>query len=323
MATKTQLFALWFIGWSAVLSGKAAAETDAQWKPTAANKISTCRSLWIGLADVPADTNAASRDTTFVCHPRFVLSHDNVTKTPDWVIERLTKKQVSGNNNRPGKKFSAELRVPPRGRAVDKDYPPNTTGFARGHMAPSEDFNASATAMRDTFVLSNAVPQVGAKFNSAIWGRLEDEVRRAAKARGEIYVITGPVRGTGTARSRTIAQADNACGKKIEIDGPIQTQFCASNNKNGSIACTRGVGVPIALYKIVYDAKQGNAYAFVLPNRDHPHRTGDEARPYLAEFRVSVAAIEGLTGLKFFQDLPAAKKEKLVKQCAADTLWLP
>jgi endonuclease G len=311
------------VGFVAVTAKPAAAETDAEWKPTVFNKISKCRSLWIGLGDVPGDSNAATRDTTFVCHPRFVLSHDNATKTPDWVIERLTKAQVSGHNDRPNKKFGPEPHVPPRGRAVDKDYPPRESGFARGHMAPSEDFNSSAAAMKDTFVLSNAVPQVGARFNGSIWATLEDEVRKAAKARGDIYVITGPVRGTATARSRTIAQADNGCGKKIDLDGPQQVQFCAANNQNSGVACTKGVGVPIALFKIIYDPKQGTAYAFVLPNKEHPSKTDDEARPYLAGFRVTVAAIEGVTGLKFFRELAAAKQEKAVKQCAADNLWAP
>jgi endonuclease G len=299
----------------------AAAETDAQWKPTAANKISKCRTLWIGLGDVPTDSNAATRDTTFVCHARFALSHDNATKTPDWVIERLSKKQVSGKNDRPAKKFSPEPRVPPRGRAVDKDYPPKATGFARGHMAPSEDFNSSSKAMRDTFVLSNAVPQKGPRFNGAIWGTLEDEVRKAAKARGEIHVITGPVRGNATTRSRAIAAADNGCGKRIVLDGPPEVQFCAANNKDPGVPCHGGVGVPIALYKIVYDAKSGDAFAFVLPNKDHPSKTDDQARPYLEEFRVTVAAIERVTGLRFFRKLPGDKQDKAVNQCAAGALW--
>ncbi len=311
------------VGFMVAAANPLAAKTTPPWQPTSANKISTCRSLWIGLGDVPADSNAATRDTTFVCHPRFVLSHDNVTKTPDWVIERLTKAQVSGHNDRPEKKFSPEPRVPPRGQAIDKDYPPQALGFARGHMAPSEDFNSSVPAMRDTFVLSNAVPQVGARFNGSIWATLEDEVRKAAKARGEIYVITGPVRGTATARSRTIAQADNGCGKEIQLDGPQQVKFCAANNQNHTVPCKSGVGVPIALYKIVYDPKQGTAYAFVLPNKEHPSETSDQARPYLTEFRVTVAAIEGITGLQFFRELPAAKQDKAVKQCAADTLWAP
>ncbi len=180
----------------ALMAGPVAAETDAQWKPGKFNKISTCRPLWIGLGDVPADTKAATRDTTFVCHTRFVLSHDNVSKTPDWVIEHLTKQQVSGSNKRPkGQSFAPEQRVPPHGRAGNGDYTNTKSGLARGHMAPSEDFNRSLNWMKESFVFSNAVPQIGQHFNGTVWASLEDEVRKAARARNELYVITGPVRG--------------------------------------------------------------------------------------------------------------------------------
>ncbi len=313
------------VGLTLAVCGTESAKTATPWKPTSVNRISTCRSLWIGLGDVPGDRNAATRDTTFVCHPHFVLSHDNVTKTPDWVIERLTKAQVSGHADRPNKKFSPDPGVPPKGRAIDADYPPQALGFARGHMAPSEDFNIDKKEMEQTFVLSNAVPQIGARFNGAIWATLEDEVRKAAKARGLIYVITGPVRGTAGVRTRTIAQADNGCGKEIVLDGPKQVTFCAAQDQNPNVPCKKGagVGVPIGLFKIIYDPKQSTAYAFVLPNKEHPSQSAAEARPYLTGFRVTVAAIEGVTGLTFFRELPAAKQQKAVNQCAADTLWAP
>lgn len=316
-----------------VLATQAFAETDAQWKPNAANKISTCRAIWIALGDVPTHSNAANRDTTIVCHSKFlrarkgaksasngfVLSHDNVSKTPDWVVERLTKAGVSGPHPRPSKSFVMERRVPPRGRARDADYPPLASNFARGHMAPSEDFNTNANAMKDTFVLSNAVPQIGPRFNGSVWGSLEDEVRLAAKARDVVHVITGPVRATGASRTVTIAQSANACGKRIVLDGPAITNFCAKNGKGAP--CDRGgVGVPVGLFKIIYDARSGDTYAFVMPNRDHD-RGDTEMRLYLENFRVSVDAIESVTGLQLFAELPANERRQAREQCAPRTLW--
>lgn len=317
----------------AIATWHAAAETDAQWKPNAANKISTCRAIWIALGDVPTASNAANRDTTIVCHSKFlgtakrakkvsngfVLSHDNVSKTPDWVVERLTKAGVSGPQPRPSKSFTMERRVPPRGRARDADYPPLASNFARGHMAPSEDFNTNANAMKDTFVLSNAVPQIGPRFNGSVWGALEDEARLAAKARGVVHVITGPVRATGASRTVTIAQSASACRKPIVLDGPAVTNFCAKNGKG--VPCDRGgVGVPVGVFKIIYDADKGDAYAFVLPNRDHD-RGNTDIRPYLETFRVSVDAIESVTGLQFFTELPDDKRRQAREQCAPGTLW--
>ena len=304
-----------------VLATQAFAETDAQWKPSVFNKVSKCRPLWIALGDVPTDRNAASRDTTFVCHGRFALSHDNVSKTPDWVLEKIIKKQISGSNPRPSG-FTSDKRVPPRGRAVDKDYPPKEVGFARGHMAPSEDFNSSAAAMKATFVLSNAVPQI-APFNGGVWAQLEDRVRDVAFAREEIHVITGPVRRQNSDAGVTLSAAQSGCGHAIEIQGPRRALVCKANNENSAKRCSGGVAVPIALYKIVYDRKRDEIYAFLLPNRVHDS-AGSDMKAYLDRFRVSVTAIEGLTGLQFFRELPRDRQDRLLKQCDASTnFWAP
>jgi len=297
------------------------AETDAKWKLTAKNRPATCAILWRGVGR-PSPAKSGKRDTTFVCHTRFVLSHNNTAKTADWVIERLPKKQVSGKFDRPKKSFGQEKLVPPRGRARDEDYTNTPQDFARGHLAPSEDFNINEDLMKESFVLSNAVPQVGARFNGAIWGQLEDEVRAAARERGEIHVITGPVPRLGNSRNRTVAKADNACGNAIELEGPADRIVCEAHNENRSVACTTGVAVPIALFKIVYDRKNGGAaYAFVLPNRDHPSKQGDEVRTYLDQFRTTVAVLERLTGLQFLLNLKGEKRRRIVQECAPGALW--
>lgn len=165
----------------------ASGETAAQDAPQ--NNPDTCRELWerIGLPE----HGDSERDTTIVCHARYVLSHSNADKTPDWVIERLTREQASGKNKRPKIKFKPEEFVPAEGRAADKDYAGSK--FDRGHQAPSEDFNADADWMVESFILSNIVPQVGAGFNQGIWKELEALVRKLAIERGELYVITGPI----------------------------------------------------------------------------------------------------------------------------------
>lgn len=301
----------------------ASAETDAQWKPSAFNKVSKCRTLWIGLADVPDDSRAATRDTTFVCHTRYFLSHDNVTRTPDWVIERLNKKDMIKKFNRPkNKTFTTEKRVPPRGRATNADYTRPKAPLARGHMAPSDDFSKSKAWINESFIFSNAVPQIGAKFNGAIWNTLEDEVRSAAKARREIYVITGPVRGDLSTRTRRIPKSANACGNEIRLEGPKEAFICAADNTKPNVFCKKGVGVPIGLFKIVYDPKRAEAFAFLMPNIEY--ETGialDAAREKLEQYRVAVSAIEEATAIRFFHALPADKQDRIVRKCATGTLW--
>lgn len=313
-----------FIAAALVIAAAPADAAPAPWKKTAANNIATCRSLWAGLGTVPTDTNARTRETLFVCHKRYVLSHDNATRTADWVLEYWKKGDLQKKFTRPkGKAFNVEKAVPPYARATNKDYTGTKSKLARGHLAPSEDFSKSRAWLNDSFVFSNAVPQVGQKFNGAIWGTLEDQVRIAGRARDAIYVITGPVRGDATVRSRTIARADNTCGNEIRLEGPPKEAFiCAASNKKKNVYCNKGVAVPIGLYKIVYDPKAGDAYAFLMPNREYETGQGlAAALDTLSRYRVNVGVIETITGLRFFPKLPAQKRDKAVNACAPGTLW--
>lgn len=288
---------------------KPKAECNPQDKDTA-----NCRVIWqgIGLPSQPAAGKTA------VCHDRFVLSYDHASKTPDWVVEFLTAAKLTNKFKRPQTNFSADLCVPAEASPDPGDYAGTADKFEIGHQAPSEDFNNSSVNMSDTFVFSNAVPQAGDTFNAAIWRSLESEVRKATIARKTLYVVTGPIRGDGTARKIEIAKADNACGGAIELETFKTTSICKAVNKKQATQCTNGVAVPIALYKIAYDPQKKAAYAFVMGNHNYPTGLG---RPFIEESRVNVGVIEKLTGLKFFGALPAADRDRLVKTCEPTTLW--
>src|SRR5882757_8058060 len=115
-------------------------------KPGPENYTNTCKPLWekIGLP-----TSGDDIDATPVCHTRYVLLHNNETRTPDWVIEPLTRAQVSGTNTRPeGKKFTSEKSVCKSARARDDDYA--GSGLDRGHQAASADFSSDGDLMDES-----------------------------------------------------------------------------------------------------------------------------------------------------------------------------
>lgn len=60
----------------------------------------TCRALWsdIGLPERSGMTG----DTTYVCRQRYIVEHNDETKTPDWVIERLARNIVRGTHKQAG-----------------------------------------------------------------------------------------------------------------------------------------------------------------------------------------------------------------------------
>lgn len=299
------------------LAGPALAADDDEefceknFKPTAVNDFKTCKGLWepIGVPQYASeDINA-----TPVCHTRYVLSHNNVNKTPDWVLERLNKAQFAGGKDRPKTKFKPEEFVCERARAVDKEYA--NSKMDRGHQAPSADFSSDEDLMTESFILSNAVPQQGVGFNRHIWKEFEDLVRGLAKERGEIFVITGPI-NRDEGEGITIKADKNPCGNEIKLEGPPgRTEICGKGK-----TCPEGTGVaiPVALFKIIYDPKSKRTNAYILPNIDH--RQLDKQRnafEYLKKYRVAVRTVEQFTGLQFLRAIPARDRASQINECVA------
>lgn len=279
----------------------------------------TCRDMWraIGLPHLTKDL--ADEEYVIVCHKGYVTFHNNTTKTPDWVIEHMTREQVSGDNDRPGIGFRSEPEAPADRRANDADY--RNSGYARGHQAASEDFNFDVEFMKDTFFFSNAVPQVGNGFNSGVWSSLEKLVRDVAIERGEIYVITGPVYSEKKGPPPTITEEANACGQRIEFAAPVKRSICDENDNDESKACASGVAVPVGLFKIIYDPARKRVNAYVFPNEDHrPLKKSTKTNSYLKRYRVSVAVLEDYAGFDFFTALSRRKQIVIEQNCPATFL---
>ncbi|MGB0506234.1 MAG: DNA/RNA non-specific endonuclease [Pikeienuella sp.] len=266
-----------------------------------------------------------------LCNDRFCLLHSAETKTPVFVVERLDAVLVTGTNTRPKVKFVPENDATeddeglPAGtaRAVDDDY--RNSGYARGHMAPSNDSKCSKKLMKNTFVLSNAVPQIQNGFNGSYWRYLEDRVHKlAAKSSAELFVITGPV--AATAEGIEIKIGENMCGKSIKLPSASELakhEICDANDDDATKACEAGVAVPAGLFKVIYTADTGRAFAFLMPNINHSplkRASGLPTNAYLDEWRVSLDILEELTDLEFFPDL-TLREQKVVKENCVATRW--
>ncbi|WP_421896409.1 DNA/RNA non-specific endonuclease [Marinoscillum sp.] len=122
-------------------------------------------------------------------YEHFTISYNEEHEQADWVAYELTKEEVELDGNRCKDCFDADDNVT-TSSATPRDY--SSTGFDRGHLAPSADFYMNATANRQTFVMSNMSPQ-SPSLNREIWADLESWVREKALEYNKLYVVTGPV----------------------------------------------------------------------------------------------------------------------------------
>lgn len=158
-----------------------------------------------------------------LCFSSFAILHSGRTKTPVFVAQRLNRQMLAqATKVSRSDRFYPEARLPAAERAELNDY--RNSGFSRGHMAPAGDMD-SPEAMAQSFSLSNIVPQ-NQQHNAGPWSKIEQDTRRyIRRARGDVYIFTGPV----------------------------------YEHTQRSIGAGR-VAVPTHLYKVVYDASTGKSW---------------------------------------------------------------
>lgn len=128
--------------------------------------------------------------TQEVCYSGYGLMHSGVTRTPLYSAEKLTRLNLlQGKGLKRQSKFHPDDHIRPSDRAELRHYA--RSGYDRGHVAPSGDM-FDMQSQFESFSLANMVPQE-ASVNRGIWEGIESSVRKFAKERGELYVVTGPL----------------------------------------------------------------------------------------------------------------------------------
>jgi endonuclease G len=162
-----------------------------------------------------------------LCYDAFAILHSGQSKTAVYVAQKLNRAAVQDADEKRTDRFFADARLRAAERATLEDY--RGSGYDRGHLAPAGQMPTPA-AMAQSFSLANIVPQAP-QHNQGAWRvSVEDATKKyAARATGDVYVITGPFYVPTIAQSKGI--------------GPGQ------------------VRVPSYLFKLVYDEDQHKAWA--------------------------------------------------------------
>ena len=190
-----------------------------------------------------------------LCYEAFAILHSGETRTPVYVAQRLNRQTIEDADEKRATKFFADARLPRGERAELEDY--KRSGYSRGHMAPAGDM-PTPTAMAQSFSLANMVPQ-DIQHNGGAWAKIEQDTRRyIRRAKGNVFVITGPV-------------------------------FTPDSPRIGD----NEVKVPTYLFKLVYDQHDNRAWAHWQENREG-ERVG---RPITYEELVKRTGVEFLPRL--------------------------
>lgn len=208
-------------------SATAAAGKEPREAPVA---FHACQHFFVGRV-APIVPNADRLASRALCYDAFAILHSGTTKTPVFVAQRLNRASlIAAKDHARTNRFFADARLPRAERAELDDY--KHSGYDRGHMAPAADM-PTAAAMAQSFSLANMVPQSRIN-NQRAWAGIEQATRKyIMRARGDVYVITGPV-----------------------YAGQHQTIGAGK------------VAIPTHLFKLVYDEATGRSWAHWIENSD-------------------------------------------------------
>ena len=203
----------------------------------------------------------AVKDVQLIERIGYLVGYSPGTRNPAWVAYRLRGAPVYPTAQRPSR-FLDDPSV--HGEHQHHDY--THSGYDRGHLASNAVIGSyfGPTAQRETFFMTNIIPQAPQLNRRGLWRQIEELEMRMGVAFEEVWVITGAI---DTDRSNSMPS---------------------------------GVSIPEGSFKIIVDQPPGTqtlrVAAFAFPQNPQSND--------ISTYEVSVDRIEQLTGLDFFPDLP-------------------
>jgi endonuclease G len=220
-------------------------------------------------ATAPYGEPADQRGLKLFVNKGYSVGYDDSLPSPRWSSYRVFPYQ-DVHLERPSS-FKSDVRT--TARVTTTEFV--RSGYDRGHLSPNYAISVcyGEEAQKETFLLSNIVPQLHA-LNAGLWKDLEQRiVRRYVERYGTVWVQVGPVFTEPAAQ------------------------------KVGRIP------VPAAFWMVVseYDQDQRGlrAIAYLIP---HEETWRDRE---LTRYVVSIRKVEALTGLDFFPKLPKTTQDRL------------
>ncbi len=223
--------------------------------------------------------------------PQYVMSYHRDRGIPNWVSWHLDATWLGSAPRQDDFRPDPEL---PEGwyRVTQFDY--SGSGFDRGHHTPSADRTRTIPDNSATFLMTNIMPQAP-NNNQGPWEELESYCRTLVNQGNELYIIAG---GAGMGGSGSNGGITNTiAGGRVTV--PAVTWKVIVVIPNGDNDLQRV-------------SKTSRTIAVIMPNRQDigintPWRN----------FRVSIRAVEALTGFNFLSNV--SRQRQLLIERRVDT----
>jgi len=201
----------------------------------------------------------------------YVVGYSYYFRQAKWALEIVDSEESEVERK---DHFRPDYRIPERFRADKEVY--EGSGYHRGHLVASANKLENEIHNSETFLLSNMSPQKP-RFNSGIWKKLEDAVRKLDRDPKvfETYVISGPI---------------FYFDKDVKMMGDDDDSIDVS------------LPIPHAFFKsILVEKNTGtiNMWSFIIPNK--------KSNLDLKEFLVPTNKVEKISGLLLWETLLGTK----------------
>lgn len=136
-------------------------------------------------SNATADIN--NSDNYLVVHRGFILSYNKARGGANWVTWHLSASDI-GNADRTNA-FAPDTTLPRDWWIKPRDL--SLKGYDRGHLCPSEEQTDTEENNRETFLMSNMIPQT-IRLNRGSWKSLEGYIQKTIpKTNSEAYIYAG------------------------------------------------------------------------------------------------------------------------------------
>ncbi len=220
-----------------------------------------------------ATNDPANEDNFLIVRDSSVISYNNRRGTANWIAWRTTRRDLGGSIARP--LFEPDPDLPDDFRRIGY-YDYSGSGYDRGHLVPAADRFGNPDQFRQTFFMTNIVPQTG-DLNQFPWEKFESYARSLVYRGNELYTISGVYGDAGRLRNKITVPTN--CWKVIVVFGRGQRVDTITN-------VTRIIAV------------------------DMPNADGIEDVPW-ERYKTTVRAIEERTGFNLFRSLPRDIQDRI------------